>query len=134
MRRKVFQIEQKGNFKKAKNFLKDCKNIDQRRVLNVYGEIGTQMLTEATPKDTGKTALRWKYEVRKDKSGNTSLSFVNSKARPDAPDIVSLLVYGHATRAGNWIPGRDFVTPVADYIFDKIQKSVDKEVRNIGDK
>ena len=131
MRRRLIRIEQKGNFKKAEKFLKDCKNVDGRRVLRVYGDIGTQMLAEATPKDTGQTSLRWKHELRKDKNG-VSLSFINSKARPDAPDIVSLLVYGHATRSGKWVEGRDFITPVTDYLFDKINKEINREVRNIG--
>lgn len=62
---KVIIFRQKGDWKKTRKFLKRCSDLDLDDVLNLYGQEGVDALAKATPKDTGKTAASWSYEVTK---------------------------------------------------------------------
>ena len=64
---KVIIFRQKGDWKKTRKFLKRCSDLDLDDVLNLYGQEGVDALAKATPKDTGKTAASWSYEVTKGK-------------------------------------------------------------------
>ena len=68
---KVIIFRQKGDWKKTRKFLKRCSDLDLDDVLNLYGQEGVDALAKATPKDTGKTAASWSYEVTK--AGKASL-------------------------------------------------------------
>ena len=127
-------VKQRGDFKRFKRFLSKSQDFDSWLIkrLRIYGIRGVKMLQEATPKATGKTALRWHYGVKKGKNGELSLVFYNNVTSKSAPNTVALLVYGHATRNGKWVAGRDFVTPVIDPIFSEIQDEIKREVTTIG--
>ena len=60
---KAIIFRQKGDWKKTRKFLKRCSDLDLDDVLNLYGQEGADALAKATPKDTGKTAASWSYEV-----------------------------------------------------------------------
>ena len=134
-RRRGISVRQSGDFKRLERFLSRSSNFDDWLVkrLRIYGLNGVKRLQEATPKASGKTALRWHYRVEKDIHGNLTLSFYNDMTSKSAPNTVALLVYGHATRNGKWVEGRDFVNPVTDPIFAEIQDEIRREVKDIGD-
>lgn len=122
-----FIVKQTGDFGDAIKFLKKERKFQKRLVdiLESYGREGLETLQEATPKRTGKTAKSWSYKVESGK-GAYSLSFQNDNMFRGVP-VVVLIVYGHATPSGHWIEGRDFVTPVVDPLFEKLQKQIRKE-------
>ena len=127
MRRGII-FRQKGDFGDVKDFLEKARKSNRKliSILNFFGRSGVEALAEATPKRTGKTSRSWGYKVESRK-GSYALSFQNSNLFRGVP-VVVLIVYGHATPSGKWIEGRDFVTPVTDPMFEKLQDEIRKEV------
>ena len=86
-------------------------------------------LASATPRDTGKTANSWNYEIKQDKD-SVSISFYNTNIQNGVP-IAIILQYGHGTRNGGWVQGQDYINPAIQPIFDEIVKSAWKEVTSL---
>lgn len=87
-------------------------------ILNEYGTIGVQALAEATPRDEGTTAESWYYEITQGEGGY-SLVFRNSHI-DDGELVAILLHYGHGTRNGGYVTGRDYINSAVQSIFDQI--------------
>ena len=83
-------------------------------------------LASATPVDTGLTASSWYYEIS-NKNGSAMISFHNSNVQNGVP-IAIILQYGHGTRNGGWVEGRDYINPAIRPIFDRIADDAWKEV------
>ena len=120
-----------GTLKKTDVFLKTFAKPWYVKRLMKYGEMGVKALMEATPVDTGKTAASWGYEIVK-KDGNYSIIWTNSNLSEgeSGPPVVVLLYYGHVTRQGGYVEGRDFITPAMQPVFDEIAKKAWKEMYN----
>ena len=58
------------------------------------------------------------------------ISFNNSNVQNGVP-IAVILQYGHGTRNGGWVEGRDYINPAIQPIFDKIAESAWREVTNV---
>lgn len=128
MRRSIITFSHKGDFKQTVAFLNrvsDSSYIED--VLNKYGKKGVNALKSATPKDTGETSESWTYEIRTQKNGNCSIVWSNTNTVDGVP-VVILLQYGHATKSGAYIEGKDFINPAIQPIFDEIVEDVWKEV------
>lgn len=95
-------------------------------ILDSAGQHGVLLLSAATPENTGETAHSWYYEIER-KHGQYSLVFHNSHMAGGVP-VAILIQYGHATRNGGFVQGRDFINPVIKPIFDKIAADVWKAV------
>lgn len=115
-----------GDFKWTKNFLANLKKRNFINKLDKYGQMGVDALREATPKDTGKTANSWYYEIEETRDSVT-IRWLNSNTNRSIP-IALLIQYGHATRDGGWISGKDYINPALKPIFDAIAKSAWEEV------
>lgn len=115
-----------GDFKSTKNFLASLKKRNFISKLDKYGQMGVDALIEATPKDTGKTANSWYYEIEETRDSVT-IRWLNSNTNRSIP-IALLIQYGHATRDGGWISGKDYINPALKPIFDAIAKSAWEEV------
>lgn len=123
----MFSITSKGSFDKTETFLRRAS--DSRgilAILNKYGQMGVNALSEATPVDTSETAHSWNYGITQ-KTGSYSLTFFNSKMAGQTP-LVILLTYGHGTKNGGFVQGRDFINSAIQPIFDKMATDVWKEV------
>ena len=46
----------------------------------------------------------------------------------DGISIAAIIQYGHATRNGSWVEGRDYINPAMRPIFDQIANDMWKEV------
>ncbi len=114
----MISFRQKGDFSLATNFFKDLKKAVQHKNLDWYAKLGVEALSSATPVDTGKTSASWHYEIVK-KRNTTEIVFYNSNIQNDVP-IAIILQYGHATKNGGWVQGRDYINPAIQPIFDKI--------------
>lgn len=119
-------FEQKGDFSKTTNFLKNAEKGDYFKILSKYGKEGVAALSASTPVNTGKTANSWSYKITK-QTGRVIISFHNSNIQNGVP-IAVILQYGHGTRNGGWVQGRDYINPAIQPIFDKILKQAWKEV------
>lgn len=125
----MITFRQKGDFSKLSKFMEKAKEIVNISCLDKYGQEGVEALSSATPKDTGTTARSWRYEIER-RNGSVALVFKNTNIQNGVP-IAIILQYGHATRNGGWVQGRDYINPAIQPIFDKIADEAWKEVRNL---
>ena len=122
----MINVETKGDFKKLTGFLERVKEIAKFSNLDKYGKMGVEALSKATPVDTGLTSNSWYYEIKR-QNGSVELVFKNSNINEGVP-IAVVLQYGHGTKSGKWIEGRDYINPAILPIFDKIVDDAWKEV------
>ena len=122
----MITFRQKGDFSKTMSFLERAKESVKLETLDRYGREGVAALSSATPVDTGLTARSWYYKIERDKNTAT-ISFFNSNIQNGVP-IAIVLQYGHGTRNGGWVQGRDYINPAIQPIFDKIANTAWKEV------
>lgn len=117
----MITIKQKGDFKNTEKFLKNKKriNID---ILDKYGKIGVEALKKNTPVDTGVTSNSWYYEIE-NQNGKVTLNFYNSNVKNNV-NIAIIIQYGHGTKNGGWVEGRDYINPAVQPVFDKILSDV----------
>ena len=125
----MLTIRQKGDYSKLTNYLVKTKNVVRNLNLDRYGREGVAALASATPVDSGLTASSWYYEIKHSR-GSSSITFYNSNIQNGIP-IAILLQYGHGTRNGGWVEGRDYINPAIQPIFDKIAKEAWKEVTKV---
>ena len=125
----MISFRQKGDFSKLTRFLERAKNLVHLSDLDRYGREGVAALASATPVDTGKTAASWYYDIKINKE-SASIMFNNSNIQNGVP-IAIILQYGHGTRNGGWVEGRDYINPVIQPIFDKIAEEAWKEVTKV---
>ena len=125
----MIKIRQKGDFSKLNRYLERAKEAVKIGELDKYGKAGVAALASATPVDTGLTANSWYYKIE-NQNGRVSISFLNSNVNKGVP-IAIILQYGHGTRNGGWVQGRDYINPAIQPIFDKIVESAWKEVTKL---
>lgn len=119
-------VKQKGDFSKTEKFLNTISKKLYYRNLQKYAEQGVAALASATPIDSGTTANSWDYEIRQTKN-SVSIYWTNSNVNKGVP-IAIIIQYGHGTRNGGYVQGRDYINPAMRPIFDKIAENVWKEV------
>lgn len=125
----MISFRQQGDFSKLTRFLERAKETVHIGDLDKYGREGVAALASATPVDTGLTANSWHYEIVQ-KRGSVSISFYNTNIQNGVP-IAIILQYGHATRNGGWVQGRDYINPAIQPIFDKIANDAWREVTKL---
>ena len=125
----MISFRHKGDFSKTSKFLSHAKDAARLKVLEKYARAGVDALSSATPVDTGKTANSWSYEIRKNDK-KVSIVFKNSNIVNGVP-IAIILQYGHGTRNGGWVEGRDYINPAIQPIFDEIVKEAWGEVTKL---
>lgn len=124
----MIEFRHKGGFPKLTRFFERANNFNIGS-LDKYGREGVAALASATPIDSGETAGAWHYKVVSSK-GISRITFYNSNIQNGVP-IAILLQYGHATKNGGWIEGRDYINPVIQPIFDEIANSAWMEVTKL---
>ena len=122
----MIKFRQKGDFSKVTKYLAKVKDVAKLNNLDKYGREGVAALASATPVDSGLTANSWSYKIER-QSGSVSISFHNTNINKGVP-IAIILQYGHGTKNGGWVEGRDYITPAILPIFDKIANDAWKEV------
>lgn len=122
----MIKLTTTGKFDKTNKFLKRASNWSKNVNLDKYAEKGVAALSSATPVDTGLTASSWYYRIDR-KDGLISITFLNSNINKGVP-IAIILQYGHGTRNGGWVEGRDYINPAIRPIFDELAKAAWKEV------
>lgn len=125
----MIKAQTKGDFSKTLNYLGKLKRGVSINTLKQYGEEGVKALASATPVDTGLTAKSWYYKIEETKD-ETTISFHNSNVQ-NGVLIAILLQYGHGTRNGGWVQGRDYINPVIQPLFDKLADDAWKEVKRV---
>lgn len=114
----MITFRHRGSFKNTKKFFKVVEGRTYIEKLQSLAQEGVNALAEATPKDTGKTAASWVYSIE-EKKGQVSIIWSNTNVN-NYVNIAVILQYGHATKNGGWVQGRDYINPAMRPIFDRI--------------
>ena len=125
----MIKISLKGNFKNIERFFDGAKNRLPKRIRSVldrYGRQGVAALQMYTPKDSGETANSWKYEIF-----NLGIAWSNTNVTGNGTPVAILLQYGHGTKNGGYVQGRDYINPALQPIFNEIADNCWKEVENL---
>ena len=122
-------FQHKGDFSKTAKFFNSLLKLDYLNILERYGKAGVAALASATPKDSGLTASSWNYEIAHN-AKETSLTFTNSNVQ-NGVNIAVILQYGHGTRNGGYVAGRDYINPAIQPIFDQIASDAWREIGNL---
>lgn len=122
----MIKITQKGNFSKTTRFLNTSRDALKRVDLERYGQEGVAALSAATPRDSGETASSWYYIISK-YEGMYKISFCNSNVFGDVP-VAILIEYGHGTKNGGWVEGKNYIAPAIQPVLEKIAENAWKEV------
>ena len=125
---KVISFSSKGDFSNIEKFLAAMQRRKYLDALESYGKIGVDALASATPKDTGRTAASWSYEIEQG-PGSSKITWKNSNIN-EGVNIAVILQYGHGTGTGGYVVGRDYINPAIQPIFDQIADAAWKEVQN----
>lgn len=107
-------------------WLSQVKNSKLRSVLATAGDRGVAALRANTPVGTGKTANSWKYKIKQTKRG-VKIVWYNTNVVSKVP-IAIILQYGHGTRQGGYVQGRDYINPAMKPIFDEIDRMVGRVI------
>ena len=109
-------------------WLTRVKNKNLRDVLATAGARGVAALQANTPVGTGKTANSWQYKIKQTKRG-IKIVWYNTNIVSKVP-IAIILQYGHGTRQGGYVQGRDYINPAMKPIFDEIDRMVGRAISN----
>ena len=122
----MVRFQHKGDFKKVNKFLERALNVVHLGQLDEYGKRGVEALAAATPKESGETANSWQYQIIRS-DGKVSIDFYNTNVN-DGVNIAIILQYGHGTKNGGYVAGRDYINPAIQPVFDEIADSAWKEI------
>lgn len=122
----MITVTTRGSWDHAENWLRKLLRGDIYAKLDKYGALGVNVLSNATPVDTGETAAAWSYRIKRS-SGYYSIEWTNSNINEGRP-IAILIQYGHGTGWGGYVQGRDYINPAIRPIFEQMAAEAWKEV------
>jgi hypothetical protein len=122
------RLTSKGDFKKTLKFLNFMKADKEFAHLDRYGRQGVDLLSSATPVDTGRAASSWGYQIGHT-NGVHSISWFNTD-REGGVNVAVILQYGHGTGTGGYVVGRDYINPALRPLFDRAVADIWREVTN----
>lgn len=122
----MISIRQKGDFAMTEKFLKKSFGRYYLAVLEKYAQQGVAALSAATPVDSGLTSISWDYEIVQNDDG-VSIVWNNSNVN-NGVNIAIILQYGHGTRNGGYVQGRDYINPALQPVFERMAEAAWKEV------
>lgn len=122
----MVSIKHRGSFSKTTKFLTHAKSNTIYQIMRKYGELGVSRLESMTPVDTADTAHSWSYKLKVGER-SAKITWSNSNFN-DGAQIAILIQYGHTTKNGGWIEGRDYINPALRPVFDQMANEVWKEV------
>ena len=124
----MITFRQHGDFSKTLVFFEKLLNLFHSGILDRYGREGVEALKAATPVDSGKTADSWRYEIKNLQNG-VALEFHNDNVPEKlGVSVAILLQYGHATKIGGWVQGRDYINPAVRPIFDRMAEELTRKM------
>lgn len=123
----AIEFTSKGKWKKTNTWLQRVAHRMHYSKIDRYAQKGVEALRDATPVDTGETALSWDYEIVMNKN-ECRITWYNTNVVDDWCNVALILQYGHATNNGGWVEGLDYINPALSSVFDEIKDLVWREV------
>lgn len=125
----MIKVNVKGDYRKANNFFEKAKNILKIGILDKYGMMGVEALSLATPRESGKTASSWIYNIEHTETG---AKIIWSNTNENEGQVIALLIqYGHGTGTGGYVEGIDYINPAMAPVFEKMADDAWREVKNL---
>ena len=121
----MITVTHTGNYSNIDKFLKFITQEKYLRSIYKYAKKGVEALSNATPVDSGKTAS-WNSEIII--GANSVNIYWNNDNINKGVNIAVILQYGHGTRNGGYVQGRDYINPAIRPVFDKMAEELWKEV------
>lgn len=115
-----------GSFDRTEKALRKILEMDLAKLVKSEAERGVKALAAATPKESGRAASAWGYEIRKGAKSLT-IEWTNSDIENGYP-VAVMIQYGHGTGSGGYVQGIDYINPAMRPIFDQIAQTVWKAV------
>ena len=115
-----------GSFDKTERFLRKMEKLDIDKIVSSQAARGAAALSAATPRESGRAALSWTYEIKKT-SSTTTISWKNSDVENGFP-VAVMIQHGHGTGTGGYVSGIDYINPVMRPVFEDIAQTVWKAV------
>jgi hypothetical protein len=125
----MITFTEKGDFSNTERWLARLKSAQLFAVLNKYGSLGQNALSNATPVDSGLAASSWSYSIVQ-RPGYYSIRWHNSDVENGFP-VAVMIQYGHGTGTGGYVQGRDYINPAIRPIFDQIVADAMREVSRV---
>ncbi|MBO7449805.1 MAG: HK97 gp10 family phage protein [Clostridiales bacterium] len=125
----MIKLSSRGDWSKTDLFLKRAYRLNIGALLRKYAEQGLKALSSATPVDTGLAASSWGYRIDEGK-GQSTITWTNSDIEGGC-SVVLLIQYGHGTKNGGYVQGRDFINPAMRPVFDNMVEELWKEVERL---
>src|SRR4051794_12213984 len=124
----MIKVITSGSWSNTYDFLRRMRSRQYLLATEKYGPQGVAALRVATPTESGKTAESWIFEII-DRPGYFSIQWLNTDTvEPGHIPVAVLIQYGHGTRGGGYVQGRDYINPAMRPIFDQIAADMWKEV------
>lgn len=125
----MIEVRAKGDFNKTNTYLEKLLNVVKLGELDKYGRKGVEALRLATPVDSGKTANSWDYVIERN-GDDVAISWFNKNVVKGV-NIAVILHYGHGTRNGGYVKGREYINSAMRPIFDQIAEDAWREVKSL---
>lgn len=122
-------VKHGGSFKSLERFLESYNRQNLLNILDRLALDGVYALASSTPIDSGITSDSWGYELITNKN-SFGIQWINDSIDNGVP-VVILIQYGHGTKSGGFVQGRDFINPAMQPIFDKISQTLWEEVTKL---
>lgn len=123
----MIDLESSGSFDNLEKFLLRMTTKNWYDKLDQYGQQGVAALSAATPVGEGLTRDSWKYRIVSTRTGK-SIEWYNTHVE-GGEQIAILIQYGHGTRQGGYVEGRDYVNPALKPVFDQISIDIERQVK-----
>ena len=123
----TIEMKVNGKYDLILHSLRSMENMSVRSLLDKYAKLGVEYLQNATPVDSGKTRDSWYYEIE-GHEGSYIINFCNDNTNKGV-NIAIILEYGHATRNGGWIEGRNYIAPSISRTFDELVEELSSKIR-----
>lgn len=125
----MIKFTEKGNFNRTERYLRRLKALELDAILNKYGQMGQNILANATPVESGETAQSWYYTIVQ-RPGYYSIRWHNRHQNDGVP-IAVILQYGHGTGTGGYVQGRDYINPAVKPLFEEMANNAWREVTRV---
>lgn len=122
----MIRFKKVPKFGKTVGYLEKLTKYDVKDLLHQMGQMGVDRLAASTPVDSGETANAWGYKI-KGNSQRYKLVWTNMIVAGRAP-LVLMLQYGHATKSGYFLSGRDFINPALLPVYETLLERLGQEV------
>lgn len=118
-----------GNESSTTKALLKMKRAQLLNQLHAYGQRGVELLASATPVDSALTASSWAYRVVEESNG-PRVEWYNTNDAGSGTSVAVLIQYGHGTKNGGYVAGRDYINPAIQPMFDEILNGIWEKVKS----